>query len=67
MIIRKSVDVLPNNATTEKRWKVYQPDILSDLNKSEQIESGNLKGLLKLVLGVLYFISLVFALTILLT
>jgi hypothetical protein len=67
MIVRKSLEVLPNSSTAEKEWKIFQPASFSDVNEDQLSDTGKSKGLLKLVLGVVYFISLVSALTVLLT
>jgi hypothetical protein len=67
MLTRKSINVLPENVLSENRWKEFQPVILQNLNKEKTIGDGQTRGLLKLVLGVVYFLSLVAALTILLT
>jgi hypothetical protein len=67
MIIRKSVNVLLRSATDDYRLKEYKPVILSDVKEIEKVERGKNKGLLKLVLSAIYFLSLVAGLTILLT
>jgi hypothetical protein len=67
MIVRKSLEVLPNSSATEKEWKIFQPASFSDVNEDQFSDTGKYKGLLKLVLGIVYFLSLVSALTVLLT
>ena len=67
MIIRKSLNFLPGSSVAEKGWKAYQPIILSDKNENELIGKEKSRGLLKLVFGILYFLLLVAALTVLLT
>jgi hypothetical protein len=67
MIVRKSLEVLPNSAAAEKEWKIFQPPSFSDINEDQFSDTGKTKGLLKFVLGVVYFLSLVSALTVLLT
>ena len=67
MLIRKSINVLPKNVLSGNRWKQFPAVILSDVNNEKTISVGKTRGLLKLVLGVVYFLSLVSALTILLT
>ena len=67
MIIRKTLNFLPGSSVAEKGWKVYQPIILSDKHESELFGKEESKGLLKLVLGTVYFLLLVVALTVLLT
>lgn len=67
MLTRKSINVLTKNVHSENRWKEFPADFLQNVNKEKTIGVGQTRGLLKLVLGVVYFLSLVSALTILLT
>ena len=67
MLTRKSINVLTKNVLSENRWKEFPAVILQSVNKEKTIGVGQTRGLLKLVLGVVYFLSLVSALTILLT
>jgi hypothetical protein len=67
MIVKKLHSVLPNIAASEKEWKIFHPAFRSDVNQDELIYAANSKGLLKLVFGIVYFLSLASALTFLLT
>ena len=67
MSLKKSINVLYNDAAAENRWKAYKPVILSELDKEEKTSVRKTGDFIKLLLGVAYFLSLVFALTILLT
>jgi len=67
MLTRKSINVLPENVLSENRWKEFPAVFLQNVNKEKTVGDGQTRGLLKLVLGVVYFLLLVAALTILLT
>ena len=68
MIIRKSVNTLQSNAAAGKLWEGFQPTPVSriELNESKTDVVKNYKGMIKLAFGIIYFLSLVSALTILL-
>ena len=67
MIVKKSLNVLPNIAAAEKEWKIFHPVFRSDVKLDESIYTAKSKGLLKLVFGIVYFLSLASALIVLLT
>jgi hypothetical protein len=67
MIIRKSLNFLPNSDTSQNNWNTYQPIILPVINKNNLIIKQKSKGLLKLVFGIVYFLLLVAAITVLVT
>lgn len=63
MVLRKSLRYLPGNIAVNESWKNYKPGELILLKKNESSKDN--KGLVKLILGVVYFLSLVSALAVL--
>jgi hypothetical protein len=68
MIVRKSLNILPGNTTTDELWKGYHSTTISkvELGDDRSIGVKNYKGIIKLALGIIYFLSFISALTLLL-